>query len=332
MRGRRVYNEKGVSVDPRDGAGDAMPDQRDAPHLLEMAEHAAIAGDFSSAEEFLTEAARIQEAELGPFHPDLANTVTNLAIVAEKSGRTSEAGTFYQRAADIAEAALPQDHPAVIESRKNLEDFCREHHLPIVGPVVRRGTSHDAPLQLLLAFAAVALIAVAFLLWRPWSPDQASAVAPDRPPTREPAQPPDVMPPPAAPSPSSKAAASADDRGGAPSNPSSSAGGVSLVIAQVCQPFSTSGDRWQCDPVGGAAEPGRLALYTRVKSSNDATIVHRWYQGDTLRQAVRLRIGANTAEGYRTYSRQTVNGTGDWRVEVSSASGALLHEERFSVR
>jgi hypothetical protein len=58
--------------------------------------------------------------------------------------------------------------------------------------------------------------------------------------------------------------------------------------------------------------------------------VHRWYRGDTLRQSVRLRIQANATEGYRTYSRQTVD-DGDWRVEVNSADGRLLHEERFAV-
>ena len=362
-----------------------MPDQRDAPHLLEMAEHAAIAGDFSTADELLKEAARLQEAELGPLHPDLANTLTNLAIVAEKTGRNSEAETFYRRAADIAARSLPKDHSAVLESRKNLENFCAEHSVPV--ELERRSGSSDPPaidaplqgrsdqppvklrqstdqppqklrrsaeasakadalrakaedpprqdssMQLLLAFAAIVLMAVLLLVWRPWSPDQASAVAaPDPAPARQPAQPPAVLPPPVPASPSSKPAAKDDDRGVAPGNRSSNAGGVSLVTAQVCQAFSASGERWQCDPVGDAAEPGRLALYTRVKSSDDATIEHRWYRGDTLRQAVKLNVRANTSEGYRTYSRQTVNPGDTWRVEVRNAHGDVLHETRFAVR
>jgi hypothetical protein len=60
-------------------------------------------------------------------------------------------------------------------------------------------------------------------------------------------------------------------------------------------------------------------------------VVHRWYHGNTLRQSVRLAIGTNTRDGYRTYSRQTVK-PGDWRVEVRSADGNLLDERRFSVR
>jgi hypothetical protein len=60
--------------------------------------------------------------------------------------------------------------------------------------------------------------------------------------------------------------------------------------------------------------------------------VHRWYRGDTLRQSVKLTIRANATEGYRTYSRQTVDGGANWRVEVSSATGDLLHKRRFAVR
>src|SRR5712671_8019853 len=102
-----------------------MSDLRDAERMLEAAEQAAIGADLASADELLRGAARIQEAELGPLHPDLANTLNNLAIVAERTGRPSEAETLYRRAAAIAAAALPPGHPMVAESRQNLEDFCR---------------------------------------------------------------------------------------------------------------------------------------------------------------------------------------------------------------
>jgi hypothetical protein len=77
--------------------------------------------------------------------------------------------------------------------------------------------------------------------------------------------------------------------------------------------------------------PGPIVFYTRVKSRRDAAVVHRWYRGDTLRQSVTLDIQANATEGYRTYSRLTVE-DGDWRVEVRSAAGSLLYEQRFAVR
>ena len=60
-------------------------------------------------------------------------------------------------------------------------------------------------------------------------------------------------------------------------------------------------------------------------------ILHRWYQGDRLRQAVELTIRANAGSGYRTFSRLTVNDSGEWRVELRG-DGTLLREERFTVR
>ena len=64
-----------------------MTEQQDARHMLERAEQAAAAGDLASAGELLRGAARIQEEELGPLHPDLANTLNNLAVVAERTGK-----------------------------------------------------------------------------------------------------------------------------------------------------------------------------------------------------------------------------------------------------
>jgi hypothetical protein len=77
-----------------------------------------------------------------------------------------------------------------------------------------------------------------------------------------------------------------------------------------------------------------MFFYTQLKSATATTIEHRWYQGDRLRRAVRLRVEANLDAGYRTYSRNTISSesAGDWRVELRSADGTVLHEERFTVR
>ena len=77
-----------------------------------------------------------------------------------------------------------------------------------------------------------------------------------------------------------------------------------------------------------------MFFYTQVKSATATTIEHRWYQGERLRQTVQLRIQANPGAGYRTYSRHTVSSerAGDWRVELRSADGIVLHQERFTVR
>ena len=108
--------------------------------------------------------------------------------------------------------------------------------------------------------------------------------------------------------------------------------GISLTTVQLCRTLSTSGASWRCDPVGDTVSPRQLVLYTRVKSPRDGVIVHRWYRGQALRQAATLQVRANTTEGYRTFSRLTIDGSGDWRVEVRSADGDMLYEQRFAVR
>ena len=113
--------------------------------MLDRAERAATAGDLASADELLTGAAELQEKELGPDHPDLANTLNNLAIVAERTGRPAEAETLYRRAAAIAAAAFPPDHPMVVASTQNLEDFCRARGLPIKLPAAIPPLPRAAP-------------------------------------------------------------------------------------------------------------------------------------------------------------------------------------------
>jgi LPXTG-motif cell wall-anchored protein len=308
-----------------------MNEQQDARHLLDQAEAAAGAGDLASAGELLRGAARIQEEELGPLHPDLANTLNNLAIVSENTGRSGEAETLYRRAAAIAAAALPPDHPMVVASRQNLEDFCRARGLsievpaPLITPTrdIERevkaalpSTGRSSRSVAWVAAGAVVLVAAVLLVLRPWSSRDASV------PTRAVAQPaknneksPGV------------AAPRRDSRTPATDKP----GFITVTTAQVCRTFSASGSNWRCDPVGRSAAPGPMVLYTRVRAERDTAVWHRWYQGDTLRQSVMLRVEANATEGYRTYSRLTVD-EGDWRLEVRNVDGQLLHEQRFTVR
>jgi hypothetical protein len=112
-----------------------------------------------------------------------------------------------------------------------------------------------------------------------------------------------------------------------------------VAAAHLCRELSTGGpggssSDWQCVPPSLPVGPGSLFFYTRLKSPTDTTVQHRWYRGDRLRQVVELSIRANTIGGYRTYSRNTVNdqGAGEWRVELRTRDGVLLHEERFVVR
>ena len=326
-----------------------MTEQLDAREMLERAERAATAGDLASAGELLRGAARLQEEELGPLHPDLANTLNNLAVVAEGTGSWSEAERLYRRAAAIAAAALPPDHPMVVESRQNLEDFCRAHGLSLDSPAAIRPTPDNvgiiaeaaprpsatppgrvAPSIRWVAAGAVVVAAAVLLMSRPWSTGDRTAPAPKpEPAASEPAA---ASPAPVeqARPPAPASAPRRDDRNAATPKPSA-AGGVIVAGAQLCRAFSASGRSWRCDPVGQPATPGPIVFLTRVTSPRDATVVHRWYRGNTLRQSVMLEIEANATEGYRTYSRLTVE-AGDWRLEVRGEDGKLLNEQRFTVR
>ena len=100
-----------------------MPDTRDPQAVIAAAEQAALAGDYAAAERLLREAAELQEATLGPLHPELANTLNNLGVVYEVTEKPDEAERSFRRAFEIAAAVLSPDHPFVATSRKNLEDF-----------------------------------------------------------------------------------------------------------------------------------------------------------------------------------------------------------------
>jgi hypothetical protein len=108
-----------------------------------------------------------------------------------------------------------------------------------------------------------------------------------------------------------------------------------VAVAELCRTLSTRGPGgWRCVPPEHPLSPGPLVFYTRLRTPTGVTVQHRWYRGDRVHRVVDLRIGANALEGYRTYSRNTVDalGKGDWRVELTTRDGTVLHEERFVVR
>ena len=118
-----------------------MWEPREPQTLIQAAEKAAQAGDVAKAENLLRDAARLQEANLGPRHPDLANTLNNLGIVCEMTGKPDEAEQYFRRAVSIARTSLEPDHPFVATSQKNLRDFCesrgKQVELPAAVPEVQ---------------------------------------------------------------------------------------------------------------------------------------------------------------------------------------------------
>jgi Protein of unknown function (DUF2914)/Tetratricopeptide repeat len=107
-----------------------MPDVRDVRSLMEAAEEAAGAGNYVSAREYLRQAVALQEANVGPTDPFLANTLNNLGVVYEREGKPAEAEACYRRAYAVARAALAADHPFVVMSASNLREFCEARGLP----------------------------------------------------------------------------------------------------------------------------------------------------------------------------------------------------------
>jgi hypothetical protein len=115
----------------------------------------------------------------------------------------------------------------------------------------------------------------------------------------------------------------------APPVASTAADGLTVDEARLCTTLSSG---YRCEAAGATVRAGRLTFYTRLAARANTSVVHRWYRGSELRQAVRLDVPARR-QGFRTFSRATVSPTeGEWRVELRSRDGQLLHVERFTVR
>ena len=108
-----------------------MSDPVSLASLFDAAEQAAMGGDFAAAARLLGEAARAQEAALGPDHLDLANTLNNLAVAHERSGQLDAAEREYRRAHAIAARTRPADDPLVTTSAQNLREFCEANGRPV---------------------------------------------------------------------------------------------------------------------------------------------------------------------------------------------------------
>jgi hypothetical protein len=432
-----------------------MSDPVSLASLFDAAEQAAIGGDFAAAARLLAEAARAQEATLGPHHLDLANTLNNLAVAHERCGQLDAAEREYRRAHAIAARTLPADDPLVTTSAQNLRDFCEANGRPVDGPALRladdgepgadaaRAVAMTEPFQADVPTAPIERLAITFAgeasptgpaptkpdPTRPAPPNAAptnpaptsplaatpvatpparqtpvrpgaspttprpaattpapATVPPARPaPTlvaagaarQSPASPVAAAParrlsipvlialgaigvlviwllagrgpaaPPAAPQAAAPQGAAADTPPATPSPavpnptpaaprppttataPAAAADGVAVSEAKLCTSLSPS---YRCDAAGASVGPGPLVFYTRLIATRDTTVVHRWYRGSELRQAVRLDVAARR-QGFRTFSRGTVSSSeGEWRVELRTRDGQLLHTERFTVR
>jgi hypothetical protein len=303
------------------------------------------------AERHFRRAWEIAAATLEPDNPFVATSRKNLEDFCNARGIAVDVPTAAQdppapvaQASTAAPARLAPVGPPPAVVVDNLAPPTSRVDRPIehqtredARPVAAEPPSRRIPVAALLAGALVVAI-VAVVVWRNMSvpadmPREAAAPNPApvaaappavQAPEAAPASPPIVEPtppPPPAAAPTSRA------RTAAPAAP------PVVVSARLCKELSTGSD-WHCAPPDSPIESGAVYFFSRVKSSTDTTIRHRWYHGGRVLRTAELRIGANATDGYRTFSRTTVNGRGsaDWKVELISKDGVVLHEERFVVR
>jgi hypothetical protein len=107
-----------------------MPNVSDFRAIVQGVEQAEKRGDHVAAERLLRQALALQEASVGPNHPEVANILNNLAIVCEINGKLTDAEASYRRAYAIATSRYPANDPFVTTSRENLEQFCTARGIP----------------------------------------------------------------------------------------------------------------------------------------------------------------------------------------------------------
>ena len=284
------------------------------------------------AEHYFRRAYTIATATLAPDHPFVATSRKNLHDFCAARGRPVE----LPPSAPAVAAWLEEPAPRAAPPRESSRSATKQD----LTPLPRKSFLHPLALA---ALGGVALLIVILTMARPWgSPVEettsrpATTTAPVREtptprPTAPPAEPLAPPQPTAKPTqPTQPTRSEADTIGAKPGTPSRPAVMPTVATAQLC----TALRAWRCEAADSQVPPGPMFFYTQVKSATATTIEHRWYQGDRMRRAVQLRIEANPGDGYRTYSRNTISseGAGDWRVELRSADGTVLHEERFTVR
>jgi len=82
-------------------------------------------GEYQKATDLFEQVVELANKTLGPDHPNVANSLNNLAELYKKQGRYAEAEPLYKRSLKIKEAKLGPDHPDVAKSLNNLAELYR---------------------------------------------------------------------------------------------------------------------------------------------------------------------------------------------------------------
>ena len=126
-----------------------MAELSEIERIVGEAEQATSAGDHAAAERALRRVLRLQEAGLGLSHPDVANTLNDLAVVCDRLGRPDEAEFLYRRALGIARRTLEPDHPYIATSLENLSNLYQAQGKPEKLAKIREGRSSGSGLPTL---------------------------------------------------------------------------------------------------------------------------------------------------------------------------------------
>lgn len=102
------------------------------------------------------------------------------------------------------------------------------------------------------------------------------------------------------------------------------------VDGRLCATLARSGGVWNCEaatnPTGGDA----IYYYTRVRSSRDIIVRHRWTHEGEIVRTVPLEVRANPQGGFRTFSRQSLAGrNGTWEVALVASDGTVVDRQQF---
>jgi tetratricopeptide (TPR) repeat protein len=84
--------------------------------LKEQAENAWKQAQYANAEQLYQQVLALQEQQLGPDHPETAETLNNLGDLAHTQGAYASAEIWYRRALSIRENVFGREHPATIRS------------------------------------------------------------------------------------------------------------------------------------------------------------------------------------------------------------------------
>lgn len=101
------------------GALKNQPEVRASVHLALSKTYYEL-GAYEQAEKHVSAALKIRSELFGAIHPDVAECLNNLGILAKARGNYDEAEQYYRDALEMRRAALGRTHPDVAESMNDL--------------------------------------------------------------------------------------------------------------------------------------------------------------------------------------------------------------------